>query len=1055
MRRLGRVAALGLVLSAAILAAQQEDMGPAVLDGFGDAEAWRVIAADGVSARVSSVPGVRGQALRLDYEFTKGAGFCVLRRDIAMALPENYRFALAVRGEGPANNFEFKLVDDTGDNVWWVNRRAFAWPGAWQTIEQKARHFTFAWGPSGGARLTRLGAIELAVAAAEGGRGYVIFDELSFEQRPVPEPVTQQPRAYPSSGRATAGAAPVTLGEDGRLDWTSADGDRRPSLRLDFQQMREFGGLAIEWAEGRSPRNYDVQVSVDGERWEPAAQVRGSNGGHDYVPIEGAEGRQVRVDVVGGPAGAVGVRSVRVMASAFGESANEMYRVMAADAPRGRFPRYFVGEQQPWTVVGLAGDDYEALIDAGGAVEVCRGGFRLEPFLMVDGKLVTWAEAKSTQRLVDEYLPLPVARLVAEDKQALEVMPLVVGAPGRRELVIEYRLGPYTKAPAEGELFVAVRPMQVLPPWHQLNLTGGVAKVTSITGTAAGAVVNGSQRIVWTSPARGFGACTFHGGDISDYLARGKLPESASVEDPAGLASAAWSFRGSATVRVLLDDVTPGNAEEATGPMWDAAREAARKQWQEEVTRVGLELPPEARDVEHNFRTVQGHSLINADGPAFQPGSRTYERSWIRDGAITGTAMLYTGHPKRVRAFIEWYGRYLYDNGKVPCVVDRRGPDPVPEHDSTGEFLYLLRTYYQFTGDRALLEAQYANVAAAVGYLETLRAQRMTAEFRDGPPEKRVLYGLVPESISHEGYSAKPMHSYWDGFWVIRGLGDAAAMAETLGRAEDAARFTRLRDEYRAAMYDSIRLAMSMNSVDYVPGCAELGDFDATSTAIGVFPCGELDHAPQPALTRTFERYHEFFVDRRDGRQEWTAYTPYEIRLISTYVRLGWRARAAELLDFFMADRDPPGWNQWGEVVYREPTTPGFVGDMPHTWVGAEFICAVRSMLAYERERDGALVLAAGVPESWLSSERGVAVTGWPTWWGKLSYRLREADGAVVLDLDEAPEAPGGIVLSLPENWTLRGATAHSAPLEVQGNEIMLPSGANHVVVDREVDESE
>ena len=61
---------------------------------------------------------------------------------------------------------------------------------------------------------------------------------------------------------------------------------------------------------------------------------------------------------------------------------------------------------------------------------------------------------------------------------------------------------------------------------------------------------------------------------------------------------------------------------------------------------------------------------------------------------------------------------------------------------------------------------------AAVEYIESLRAQRMTDEFGPtGPPRQEpgkppvpalAFRGLVPESISHEGYSAKPMHSFWD-----------------------------------------------------------------------------------------------------------------------------------------------------------------------------------------------------------------------------------------------------------------------------------------------------
>jgi hypothetical protein len=47
----------------------------------------------------------------------------------------------------------------------------------------------------------------------------------------------------------------------------------------------------------------------------------------------------------------------------------------------------------------------------------------------------------------------------------------------------------------------------------------------------------------------------------------------------------------------------------------------------------------------------------------------------------------------------------------------------------------------------------------------------------------------VPESISHEGYASQPRHSYWDNFFVLRGLKDAAAMAAMLGEDAEAERF--------------------------------------------------------------------------------------------------------------------------------------------------------------------------------------------------------------------------------------------------------------------------
>ena len=67
-------------------------------------------------------------------------------------------------------------------------------------------------------------------------------------------------------------------------------------------------------------------------------------------------------------------------------------------------------------------------------------------------------------------------------------------------------------------------------------------------------------------------------------------------------------------------------------------------------------------------------------------------------------------------------------------------------------------------------------------------------------------------------------------------------------------------------------------------------------------------------------------------------------------------------------------------------------------------------------------MLAAGVSEAWLDGE-GVEVTGLPTWWGPLGYRLRR-DGPNALRLDLAPglrEPPGGIVVRPPLARPLAG----------------------------------
>ena len=121
---------------------------PRLLDGFDDLALWQVGASDGVRASLRAVEGLEGQALCLDFDFSGVAGYASARRALAIDFPPNYEFSFYVRGEAPVNNLEFKLIDASGDNVWWVNRRDFVFPHEWQQVKIKKRHIEFAWGPT-------------------------------------------------------------------------------------------------------------------------------------------------------------------------------------------------------------------------------------------------------------------------------------------------------------------------------------------------------------------------------------------------------------------------------------------------------------------------------------------------------------------------------------------------------------------------------------------------------------------------------------------------------------------------------------------------------------------------------------------------------------------------------------------------------------------------------------------------------------------------------------------------------------------------------------------
>ncbi len=178
-----------------------------------------------------------------------------------------------------------------------------------------------------------------------------------------------------------------------------------------------------------------------------------------------------------------------------------------------------------------------------------------------------------------------------------------------------------------------------------------------------------------------------------------------------------------------------------------------------------------------------------------------------------------------------------------------RGSDPVPENDSQGELIFAIAEWRRYGHDRAGLDLLWPHVERTVATMDQFawpaNARRPTSR---SATRRMRWYGLMPASISHEGYSAKPMHSYWDDFWSLIGYDDAAELAVALGKSDEASRYTAARDQFRADLKASILTSMQQHNIDYIPGAAELGDFDATSTTIALSPGDAMDCDCCPAI---------------------------------------------------------------------------------------------------------------------------------------------------------------------------------------------------------------
>ena len=995
---------LGLLPGVALAALRSE-----VLDDFRDTAAWQASASDQVRA---SLRRDGDGSLCLDYDFAGVSGYAVMRRTLSVAWPAHFDLRARLKASGATNDLQFKLVDADGDNVWWVNRPNTRPPGTLTDTLFRRRHIDFAWGPTADRALRQTQFVEFVVAAGrDGGKGALCVARLSLQER-APDPAV-----WPEVKTAShAGTTTFDLG-----------------LR------REFNGVALQWPAGAKRLDYTLQASDDGRAWRTLRRVRGSDGGLDALFLPESEARHLRVALRRG-----GARpQLTLKTAADWPDFNRVLAALAADAPRGDLPRAFIGQQNYWTLVGVdGGGQRSALTSEDGALEVGRGGFSLEPAVQLDDDTrVTWADVQITHTLRESRLPLPAVHW-QHPAFTLQVEAAADGTREAPQLLGRYTLHNRSPRTQRFTLLLALRPWQVNPPQQFLSTRGGARTVQRLRWDGRSLAVDDGPPLHFTAPPQAFAAAAFDGGVGLTALQAVQRPAAVKVDlrDAQAHASALLSWTvtlapGASHTVGLVAPLGRVAATPATIEQVQARFDAAAAQWRARLGRVTLQLPGDGTRIADTLATSLAHMLMSRDGPALRPGTRSYARTWIRDGAMMAAGLLRLGEVDAAREFTDWYAGYVFDSGKVPCCVDQRGADPVVENDSHGQYLYAVAEVLRHTGDTAWAARHWPTVQRVVAWMEALRQSERTAANRT--PARAHFFGLMPPSISHEGYSDKPAYSYWDDFWALRGYKDAVQLAQRGGHGAQAVRWAGWRDEFERELAASIEATARHWGIAFIAGAADRGDFDATSTTIALNPAQAA--LPRARLDATFERYWQEMNARSEGRRAWKDYTPYELRTVGALARLGQPARAHAMLDFFFKDQRPAGWNQWAEVVLPDAREPRFLGDMPHAWVSSDYIRSALDLLAYDDESDDSLLLGAGLKASWLQ-EGDVVLRGLSTPYGRLDWSLLRTATGWRLDLPLAMTGlRGGARLRWPEGLPLPRALHHGRVLPWQGRELALP----------------
>jgi hypothetical protein len=515
--------------------------------------------------------------------------------------------------------------------------------------------------------------------------------------------------------------------------------------------------------------------------------------------------------------------------------------------------------------------------------------------------------------------------------------------------------------------------------------------------------VNGNDALLCLEKVDDFGATYLDKSDIITYVAVDSLPEAKRVKDKEGLASSGlrYSFQLKPKEKKEYYFILPlyeskNISDNFTKKKFNKHYTHTYKHWQDKLSRFEIDIPQ--KEVIDTLKTNVAYILINKDGPALQPGPRNYNRSWVRDASVMAASLLRTGFSEDVKKYLDWVTKTQRPSGEMPCIVNANGQiasfarDWI-EWDGQGAYIFALSEYYRFTKDEEFIEEKFPYVVKALEFLEKIRKRRLTDKYKD-----TYYYGILPESISHEGYFPA-QHSLWDDFWALKGWKDGQYLAEVVGREDLIPWMKKEEVALRHNLLNNIELIQKQENIKYIPGCFDKADFDATSTAISVWPTYEAEYLETEDLMYTLNRYYINTLVPRLKRGLQSAYTPYELRSATAFLLLDEKEKALNMLNYFLKDRRPLNWKHWAEVVHEDYDRPQYIGDMPHAWEGAIYVNLARSLFVYEKGNN--LHIAAGVNSKWLESENEVKVENLPTYYGNISYVMTRKQSTFQQILDK------------------------------------------------------
>jgi hypothetical protein len=637
-----------------------------------------------------------------------------------------------------------------------------------------------------------------------------------------------------------------------------------------------------------------------------------------------------------------------------------------------------------WTAIGLPDWPDLPIVDPRGLVTPHLDGWSLDGWIVTnDGRALLPSRAGTCQQGLDLENGFAVTtRTVADDLDL-----------SMRAYVVQQGDSPVCRIELEARAATPAWAVLALRPYNPEGISP-VHKVALSDDRAAWSV-DGRHAVEFSAPAERHHVSDFRAGDV--YIHLNDLDDQDSGTCDVGMTTAAALFR-----------IAPGESRRivATVPLPEAkSTHGPTIGWPETMSgRCELSVP-DAR-FQKLYDAALRTLVLHSPGDVY-PGPYTYKRFWFRDAAFIIHALLCAGFADRAERALD---RFPARQNAFGYFHSQDG-----EWDSNGEALWILHRFCELTG-RAPKPAWARVVDPGARWI----IRKRLPESGDS-----AHAGLFPPGFSAEHLGLNDYY-YWDDFWGVAGLRAASSLSALVGRDALAEEYMCVADSFAAAIDHSLSQVSARLGRPAMPASPHrrLDAGAIGSLAVG-YPLQQW-RADDPRLLDTVAYLLSncfvgggFFQDMiHSGINAYLT-----LHVAQVLLRAG-DPRHFELMSAVAALATSTG--QWPEAIHPR-TGGGCMGDGQHVWAAADWVMAVRN--CFIREESDGLVLASGIPRSWLDNGQVLRFGPTPTGWGEVSLTVE-------------PRADG-VIISWRGDW--RGA---APPIEVRlaGYELVGPAPDEHSV---------